>query len=59
MDYLLRNDASLQESINIALECGYELKDINSEVLATLLNQRLLDEELSGLEKDIHAIYND
>ena len=58
MEYLSRNDASLKDSIEIALEFGYELKDINSELLATLLNQKLLDEELSGIENRIKDIYD-
>ena len=59
MEYLLRNDASLKDSIDIALEFGYELKDINSELLATLLNRKLMDEELSRIEADINEIYNE
>lgn len=38
--YLSENDASLNESIEIALEMGYELADINSELLATLLTSK-------------------
>ena len=38
--YLQENDASLQESLEIAEEYGYELKNLNSEVLASLLASR-------------------
>ena len=38
--YLQDNDASLSESIEIAVEMGYELKNINSELLASLLYSR-------------------
>ena len=34
--YLQENDASLNESINIAFLHGYELKNLNSEFLASL-----------------------
>ena len=34
--YLQENDASLSESIEIALEMGYYLENINSELLASL-----------------------
>tara|TARA_R100000789_G_C2885143_1_gene115745 strand:+ start:57 stop:449 length:393 start_codon:yes stop_codon:yes gene_type:complete len=35
--YLLEKDPSLNESLELAAEIGYELKNINSEVLASLL----------------------
>lgn len=36
MKYLILNDNSLKESMTIASELGFELKNINSEVLASL-----------------------
>ena len=48
IEYLKDNDASLCESIRIAHDYGYELKNINSELLATLLYQRNLSEELEN-----------
>ena len=38
--YLQENDASLHESLEIAKEFGFELKNLNSEVLASLLASR-------------------
>lgn len=38
--YLAEHDASLNESIEIAEEMGYSLKQINSELLASLLQSR-------------------
>lgn len=38
--YLQENDPSLQESLKIASEYGYETKDLNSEKLASLLQSR-------------------
>lgn len=61
MDYLSSNDNSLNYSINVALELGYELKNINSEVLASLLLQENLIEELINFinEVDEEEIFND
>ena len=58
MEYLSENDASLKESLEIADELGYSPKDINSELLATLLQQQNMREELNNLEKDIEEIYS-
>lgn len=57
--YLMENDASLKDSLSIAHELGYTVDSINSELLATLLQQQNLNEELSGLMSDIEAIYNE
>ena len=37
MNYLMRNDPSLQRSLEKAQELGYSLDNLNSETLATLL----------------------
>lgn len=44
--YLVENDASLQTSLSLAADMGYEIKDLHSELLATLLYQDDLREEL-------------
>lgn len=49
MEYLMENDTSLQESISLAADMGYETKALNSELLATLLFQQNLREELDKL----------
>jgi hypothetical protein len=41
IDYLKENDSSLNESLKLAYEYGYELKDLNSEKLASLLASRI------------------
>ncbi len=58
IEYLSNNDASLKESMSIANNLGYSCKDINSELLATLLQQQNLNEELNGLEEEIIDIFN-
>lgn len=59
MEYLSNNDASLHESMTLADELGYSPKDINSELLATLLMQQNLNEELNSLVSEIEDIYNE
>jgi len=57
IEYLKEHDPSLMESLGIANEYGYAAKNINSELLATLLLQRELEEELSGLQSDIEEYF--
>lgn len=59
MEYLSENDASLNDSIGIAVELGYSLKNVNSELLATLLQQQNLNEELSKIRDDIENSFNE
>jgi hypothetical protein len=56
IEYLKENDPSLNESVDIALECGYELKSINSEVLASLLQTRNNEEDYNDF---IESVIND
>jgi len=58
MEYLTENDNSLFRSIEIVTDLGFELKNINSEILATLLYQQNLSEELSELTPSIEEIFN-
>ena len=51
MDYLRENDVSLSESIGLASEMGFDLANLNSEVLASLLkseNERSEWDELAN-----------
>ena len=59
INYLKENDSSLHESIEIALEYGYELKSINSELLASLLAERNARDEFSELEKEINDFFSE
>lgn len=45
MQYLSKNDQSLNESIDLAIDIGYELKNINSCVLASLLQSQENEED--------------
>ena len=50
--YLQENDSSLRESLEIASELGYEVKNLNSEILASLLkSQNVRDEFLEFRDK--------
>ena len=59
INYLKENDSSLHESIEIALEYGYELKSINSEILASLLASQNARNEFYELEKEINDFFNE
>ncbi len=37
MEYLSEHDPSLEDSLNLAMEFGYKIDDLNSEILASLL----------------------
>jgi len=58
MQYLSENDNSLNESINIALDLGYELKNINSELLASLLASQNARNDFYQLETKIDTFFN-
>jgi hypothetical protein len=57
MEYLTKNDTSLKESINIAIEYGYSIEDINSEFLASLLASKLERENFNDLESEINDFF--
>lgn len=58
MEYLTRNDTSLSESIEIAVDYGYELKNINSELLASLLASQNSREQFNQYENEINDFFN-
>ena len=49
IDFLKEEDQSLQESLELAGEMGYTIENINSELLATLLTQERMIEEVDDL----------
>ena len=58
MKYLLANDNSLRDSLELADDMGYEVKDLNSELLASLLASEDLQYQFSGLEEEINEFLN-
>lgn len=59
MKYLTEHDTSLSESLEIACEMGYEVGDLNSELLATLLMQRKELEALYDAKDDLEDLYDE
>ena len=49
MEYLMKNDCSLQESMSLAHDMGFELKNINSELLASILASENAREDFNAL----------
>jgi len=60
IDYLKENDPSLKDSLALAVELGYTLDNINSEVLASLLKTQKNQKEFEDfLESDaVEEIFN-
>ena len=54
--YLSENDASLSESIDIAVELGYSLENINSELLASLHASQKAREDFHDITDEIDEI---
>ena len=59
IEYLRLNDASLHESLSIASEYGYDCKDLNSEILASLLASQNAREEFSELQNEIEDFFEE
>jgi hypothetical protein len=61
MKLLSVHDASLSTSLSLASDFGYNTIDLNSELLATLLIQQMLSEELNEVIEEIEKkeIFND
>ena len=56
IEYLQEFDPSLNESLELAEELGYELNNINSELLASLLETKYNEEKFWELEEQINLI---
>ena len=57
IEYLQENDASLMESLEIAAEYGYELKNLNSEILASLLASQNAKDTFAELRDEIEEFF--
>ena len=55
--YLQENDPSLKESFEIASELGYETKNLNSEILASLLKSQNVRDEFLELKDEINEFF--
>ena len=52
IEYLAANDTSLHESLALAANAGYEVKNLSSEVLASLLASQQEREDFDDIESD-------
>lgn len=59
MDYLRENDPSLSESMELADEYGYTPKNINSEILASLLASRYCRDEFESYRDTIETFFEE
>jgi hypothetical protein len=59
MEYLTQNDTSLRESLEIASDMGFQVSDLSSEVLASLLASRECRDGFSSYKDEIDDFFND
>lgn len=59
MDYLSEYDNSLTEALEIASEMGYTTNNLNSEILASILKSRHLEEDFLDHETEIDNFLTD
>lgn len=58
IDFLRDNDTSLKDSLELAIEYGFSLKNLSSEILATLLHQSILNDDLNNIRSEIEEIFD-
>lgn len=59
MKYLTENDTSLRESLEIASDMGFEVKNLSSEVLASLLASQRCREDFQLLYDEIKDFFDE
>jgi hypothetical protein len=59
INYLKEHDQSLCDSLEIAIEYGYTIENINSELLASLLASKNAEESFYDLKSEIEDFFND
>lgn len=57
MEYLMKNDCSLQESLGIASDMGFDCNNLNSETLASLLATQECMSDFDELQSDIDDFF--
>lgn len=57
--YLMENDASLKDALQIADNFGYELIDLNSEILASLLASEYEREKFDYISSKLDDLFNE
>lgn len=56
MEYLTEHDPSLKESFRIVAEYGYQVENLSSEVLASILASETVQNDFEELEDEITEI---
>ena len=59
IEYLSENDPSLRESLELAEELGYDLKNLNSEILASLLKGQNLRADFEKLRDEVEEFFDE
>ena len=59
IEYLKQHDPSLCDSLEIAIEYGYTIENINSELLASLLKSQNVREEFQDLRNEINTFFEE
>lgn len=59
IEFLSENDPSLQDSMQIAADLGYTPDNLNSEVLASLLNNQYMHEDFSEVSEEIESYFEE
>ena len=59
IEYLQQNDPSLCESLEIASDLGFEVKNLNSEVLASLLKSQNVRDEFLDFRDEINDFFHE
>ena len=57
--YLAENDPSLQESLEIASNFGFDPKNLSSEILASLLKTQNVTEEFYELRDEVNSFFSE
>lgn len=57
MNFLRENDPSLRESLELAHDYGFDIKNLNSEILATILQQSYAREDLGEFRDEIEELF--
>ncbi len=58
IQYLKDHDASLNDSIELAIEYGYTIENLNSELLASLLASKNVIEDFIEYRNEIENFFN-
>lgn len=59
IEYLMKNDNSLYDSLAVAYEYGYTCNNLNSEILASLLASRKSRENFYNLQNEIDDFFEE